>query len=47
MHECINWTIVMNHPDAPWDWCGLSRNPNLTFSIIKEHIDYILGIGII
>jgi hypothetical protein len=30
----------MNHPDAPWDWCGLSRNPNLTFSIIKEHIDY-------
>lgn len=35
---------IINHPnDSPWSWEGLSRNPSITFDIVKKHPDGPLG----
>ena len=31
--------LVLNFPDKPWDWYGLSRNLNVTFDIVERHPD--------
>ena len=29
--------FVLDNPTKPWDWCGLSSNPNITWQIVKEN----------
>jgi hypothetical protein len=29
--------FILEHPDKPWDWEGISRNPNITMNDILEH----------
>lgn len=31
--------IIQSNPDKPWDWCMVSRNPNLTMEIINANPD--------
>ena len=31
--------IIQSNPDKPWDWSGLSCNPNITLSIIQSNPD--------
>ena len=31
--------IVKANPDKPWNWCGLSANPNITMEIILANPD--------
>jgi len=31
--------IVVANPDKPWDWNGLSFNPNITWVIIEAYPD--------
>jgi len=31
--------IVRENPDKPWNWGGLSWNPNITWRTVKENID--------
>ena len=31
--------MVLTHHELPWDWYGLSSNPNITFDIILTHLD--------
>ena len=31
--------IIKENPDKPWDWSGISYNPNLTMDTIKENPD--------
>ena len=33
--------LLEKYPEKPWDWCGISQNPNLTMEIIEKHIDKI------
>ena len=33
------WKFIENHPEKPWDWRGLSANPNITFDIVLAHPD--------
>ena len=28
---------IESHPDNPWDWHGISRNPNLTIEYVEAH----------
>jgi hypothetical protein len=30
---------VLDHPDKPWDWCGLSCNPSITMQDVLEYPD--------
>ena len=25
------------YPDKPWDWCGLSENPNITWTVVESN----------
>jgi hypothetical protein len=34
----ITWDIILNNPNKPWDFNGLSQNPNITINIIKDNI---------
>ena len=36
----IDYTIVKNNPDYPWDYTELSLNKNFTWSIIKYDLEY-------
>jgi hypothetical protein len=31
--------IIKENPDKPWNWHGISMNPNLTMEFIKENSD--------
>ena len=33
----LEW--VEKYPYKPWDWSGLSRNPNVTLEIIEKYPD--------
>ena len=33
-------TDVINNPDKPWCYSGLSSNPNITFDIVRKYPDY-------
>ena len=33
------WTLIQLYPDNPWDWDGISSNPNITWEIIQAHPD--------
>jgi hypothetical protein len=28
---------IEKHPEKPWDWCELSRKPNLTMEYVDKH----------
>jgi hypothetical protein len=32
-------TLLTMFPDKPWNWCGLSRNPNITFQGVLDNPD--------
>jgi hypothetical protein len=31
--------FILSHPDKPWDWGYLSRNPNITIDMVLSHPD--------
>jgi hypothetical protein len=31
--------FIQSHPDKPWDWRGISSNPNITMETIEAHPD--------
>jgi len=31
--------FILDHPDKPWCWTGISYNPNITIDIIQENPD--------
>ena len=31
--------FVEKYPDKPWDWYGLSCNPNITMEIVEKYPD--------
>ena len=33
------WKFVEDNLEQPWDWRGLSSNPNITFDIVQTHPD--------
>ena len=33
----LNRDIIQNNPEKPWNWNGISYNPNITFNIIREN----------
>ena len=33
------WKFIEDNPDKPWNWVGLSRNPNITIDIVLAHPD--------
>lgn len=30
---------ILAHPDLPWDWENVSRNPNITMTMTQQHPD--------
>ena len=32
--------FIEAHPEYPWDWSGVSWNPNLTMDFIEAHPEY-------
>ena len=30
---------VLKNPDKPWNWYGLSYNPNITIEFIEKYLD--------
>lgn len=28
------WELITKYPDKPWDWFGVSKNPNITLEIV-------------
>ena len=33
--------LLEKHPEKPWDWNWISRNPNITMEFIEKHLDNI------
>lgn len=33
-HHCVTFKIIQDNPDLPWNWNGVSINPNITWDII-------------
>jgi hypothetical protein len=33
------WTLIMRYPHKPWNWDGISQNPNITPKIIENNLD--------
>ena len=33
----ITMEFIEEHPEKPWDWSGISVNPNITMEIIEKH----------
>ena len=31
--------MIKENPDKPWNWNGISNNPNITMEMIKENPD--------
>ena len=31
-NSSLTWDIIESYPNKPWDWCGLSANPNMLLS---------------
>ena len=31
--------LIKNNPDKPWNWCGLSMNPNVTTEYVTNNPD--------
>ena len=31
--------LILKYPDKPWDWYGISSNPNITFDTILKYPD--------
>jgi hypothetical protein len=29
--------FIEKHPEKPWDWWGISCNPNITMEMIEKH----------
>ncbi len=29
--------IIEKYPEKPWEWCYISRNPNITMEFINKH----------
>ncbi len=46
-HKCVTWKIIKDNPQYPWDYNGVSRNPNLTMEIILSHPEKPWCIGIL
>ena len=38
------WKLIELYPDKPWDWRGISSNPNITWEIIQASLDASRGI---
>ena len=38
-HHTIKWSDIEANTWFPWDWRGISRNPNITMKIIKDNPD--------
>ena len=36
--------IIKDNPDKPWNWYGVSRNPNITWDIIENNLDKTIGV---
>ena len=30
-------SLIEKHPEKPWNWNGISRNPNITMEFIEKH----------
>jgi len=37
----ITMQNVLDNPEMPWNWYWLSKNPNITYKFIVEHINKI------
>ena len=34
----MDWfQYILDHPEKPWNWQGISRNPNITWDIVEAH----------
>ena len=33
------WSFIKDNLDKPWNWKGVSENPNITIEIIKDNLD--------
>jgi hypothetical protein len=33
--------FLKKYPNKPWDWVGISKNPNITMEFIEKNIDKI------
>ena len=33
----LNRDIIQNNPEKPWNWVGISYNPNITWDIIQNN----------
>ena len=31
--------MIEKHPEKPWDWKWISRNPNITMEFIEKHLE--------
>jgi hypothetical protein len=31
--------LIHKYPDKDWNWCAISRNPNITMEIIEKYLD--------
>ena len=31
--------FIEKHPEKPWDWAWISKNPNITIKMIEKHPD--------
>lgn len=43
MKETVTWDIVIEYKSLPWDWNGISCNPNINLDIIKKYPTNSLG----
>ena len=35
----INRDIIKNNPEKPWNWYGITCNPNITWDIIQNNLE--------
>ena len=33
------WYLIEKYPEKPWNWDGISRNPNITMEFIEKYPD--------
>jgi hypothetical protein len=38
---CEKWMkYIEQHPEHPWNWYGISNNPNLTMEYVEKHPEH-------